>query len=69
MAALLEPFRAQQRIDEIGEDEERHRAAEDEIEHGKTSQAVAGEDVEDGHREGPDPDGDHEDVEHGVAAF
>jgi hypothetical protein len=27
MAVFLEPFRAQQRVDEITEDEERHRAA------------------------------------------
>jgi hypothetical protein len=30
-------------------------------------ETVAGEDVEDGHREGADTDGDHEKVEHGVA--
>jgi hypothetical protein len=67
MAVFLEPFRAQERVDEITENEERHRAAEDEIEHGDASQTVAGEDVEDGHREGADSDGDHENVEHGVA--
>jgi hypothetical protein len=60
MAVFLEPFRAQERVDEIAEDEERHRATEDEIEHGNASQTVAGEDVEDRHREGADPDGDHE---------
>jgi hypothetical protein len=30
-----------------------------------SSQTVAGEDVEDGHREGADPDGEHEEVLHG----
>jgi hypothetical protein len=67
MAVFLEPFRSQQGVDEITEDEERHRAAEDEIEHGKPLETVAGEDVKDGHREGGDPDGDHEKVEHGGA--
>jgi hypothetical protein len=67
MAVFLEPFRAQQRVDEITEDEERHRAAENEIEHGMPLETVAGEDVEHGHREGADPEGDHENVEHGVA--
>jgi hypothetical protein len=65
MAVFLEPFRPQQGVDEIAEDEERDDAAEDEIEHGGTSQMVAGEDVEDGHGEGADPDGDHDKVEHG----
>jgi len=60
MAVFLESFRPQQGVDEITEDEERHRAAEDEVEHGKPLEAVAGEDVEDGHGEGADPDGDHE---------
>jgi hypothetical protein len=36
MAVFLEPFRPQQGVNEITEDEERHRAAEDEIEHGGT---------------------------------
>jgi hypothetical protein len=33
MAVFLEPFRPQQGVDEIEEDEERDGAAEDEIEH------------------------------------
>jgi hypothetical protein len=32
---------------------------------GEPLETVAGEDVEDGHREGADTDGDHEKVEHG----
>jgi hypothetical protein len=67
MAVFLEPFRPQQGVDEITEDEERDGAAENEIEHGGPLETVAGEDVEDGHREGADPDGDHEKVKHGIA--
>jgi hypothetical protein len=67
IAVFLEPFRPQQGVDEIEEDEERDGAAEDEIEHGSPLETVAGEDVEDGRREGGDPNGDHEKVEHGVA--
>jgi hypothetical protein len=67
MAVFLEPFRPQQGVDQITEDEERDGAAENEIEHGKPLETVAGEDVKDGHREGGDSDGDHEEVEHGIA--
>ena len=34
---------------------------------GEPLETVAGEDVENGRREGADTDGDHEEVEHGVA--